>query len=55
MIKKYHIKRQIKYLNETMGNMKVDHDLQLEKVKKEDLTQIKSLVGKWGDLVGVKA
>merc|ERR1711956_107043 len=26
---------QIKYLNESMGNMKVDHDLQLEKVKKE--------------------
>ena len=26
---------QIKYLNESMGNMKVDHDLQLEKMKKE--------------------
>ena len=26
---------QIKYLNESMGNMKVDHDLQLEKFKKE--------------------
>ena len=26
---------QIKYLNESMGNMKVDHDLQLEKLKKE--------------------
>ena len=30
-----HLKGQIKYLNDSLGNMKVDHDLQLEKLRKE--------------------